>query len=121
MLVLQRPIAGIGLSLLGGSEDVTLHARHYFYIKIWGAPAQMCLFAMTGWFIGMHNVRTVLAISVVLNLINILLDLLFVVVLEMDVEGVALASVIAEYSGLALALSWRGAFFGTTRACGDGL
>ena len=59
---------------------------------------------MIGWFLGLQNARVPLVIFLTINLTNIALDLLFVIVLGMKVDGVALASVIAEYAGLAVAL-----------------
>jgi MATE family multidrug resistance protein len=59
---------------------------------------------MVGWFLGLQNARVPLLIFLTINLTNIVLDLLFVIVLGMKVDGVALASVIAEYTALALAL-----------------
>ena len=103
-LVLQVPIVELALALLDGSEQVHANARRYFDVRIWGAPAVMGLMVAMGWFIGMQNARATLIISVVFNIINIILDFLFVFGFGMDVDGVALAAVIAEYAGLFLAL-----------------
>ena len=70
------------------------------------APATLANFAVIGWFIGLQNARVPLLIFLTINVTNIALDLLFVVVLGMKVDGVALASVIAEFAGLIV-----GAFF----------
>jgi MATE family multidrug resistance protein len=59
---------------------------------------------MIGWFLGLQNARVPLIVFLTINLTNIALDLLFVIVLGMKVDGVALASVLAEYTGLAVAL-----------------
>jgi len=104
MLIAQTPIVEIALSLLHGSEEVHLHARRYFYIAIWGAPALLSLMVIHGWFIGMQNARAPLIIAIVFNLINIALDFVFVFGFGMDVIGVAWAAVIAEWCGLALSL-----------------
>ncbi|MBT7952204.1 MAG: MATE family efflux transporter, partial [Gammaproteobacteria bacterium] len=104
MLILQNPIASISFFLIGGSEQVTFHARIYFYWAIWGAPAVLCSMAMFGWLLGLQNARATLYFAITVNLINIVLDLVFVFGLDMGVKGVALASVIAQYSGLIMAI-----------------
>ncbi|MCH8099210.1 MAG: MATE family efflux transporter [Proteobacteria bacterium] len=100
LIALQVPISKLALKLLGGDVETQKYAAEYFFIRIWSAPGTLANFAIIGWFIGLQNARVPLAIFLTINLTNIVLDLLFVVVLGMKVDGVALASVIAEYSGL---------------------
>ena len=102
ILILQVPIGAIALNLLGGDETTAAHAATYFSIRVWSAPGTLANFALIGWFLGTQNARVPLFIFLTINLTNIVLDLLFVIVLGMKVEGVALASVAAEYSGLAV-------------------
>ncbi|GLP99523.1 MATE family efflux transporter [Methylophaga thalassica] len=104
LLLLQWPIAKIAFSLIDGSAEVLLQAQQYFFVRIWSAPATLLNYAIMGWLIGISASRSALAMAVVINITNIVLDLLFVNVLEMKADGVALASVIAELSGLIFAL-----------------
>lgn len=99
-LLMQSPISGIGLSLIGGSEEVTRYARVYFDWTIWGAPAVLSSMAIMGWLLGMQNAAATLIMTVTINVINVVLDFVFVFGLHMDVRGVAMASVIAQYAGL---------------------
>ena len=62
----------------------------------------IALFGMTGWLIAQERTRAVLMIQVLMNGVNIGLDLWFVLWLNMGVTGVAQATVIAEWGGLAL-------------------
>jgi MATE family multidrug resistance protein len=102
LMVLQVPIAALATKLLGPDLDVALYTNEYFYIRIWSAPATLVNYALIGWFLGLQNARVPLYIVLTINLTNIILDLLFVYVLGMKVDGVAAASVIAEFSGLAV-------------------
>ena len=106
LMVLQIPIGNVALWLLGGEPETQGYAAEYFAIRIWSAPGTLANYALIGWFIGLQNARVPLAIFLTINLTNIVLDLLFVLVLGMKVDGVALASVIAEYSGLAVGASY---------------
>lgn len=99
LIVLQGPIGDIALRLLGGDAETQEFAAEYFRTRIWSAPGTLANFAIVGWFIGLQNARAPLAIFLTINFTNIVLDLLFVLVLGMKVEGVALASVFAEYAG----------------------
>ncbi len=104
VLIFQKHIADLALWLLEGSEEVTFYARTYFEWTIWGAPAVLSLLVMTGWFLGMQNARATLIVAVTVNIINVVLDFVFVFGLDMDVRGVALASVISLYIGLFVAV-----------------
>jgi len=100
LIALQIPIGQLAMRMLGGDPETRALAHEYFSVRIWSAPGTLANYALIGWFIGMQNARVPLFIFLTINLTNILLDLLFVVVLGMTVDGVALASVIAEYCGL---------------------
>jgi len=92
------------MALMAASPEVDAHSRAYFTIRIWSAPAALANYVVLGWFLGMQNARAGLIIQVFINVLNIVLDLVFVVWLGMAVEGVAAATVIAEYAGLGLGL-----------------
>lgn len=104
LLSLQWPIAQLAFAIIDSSEQVALYARQYFDIRIWAAPATLLNYAIIGWLIGREAARSALWLVLVINLTNILFDLLLVYGLGMNADGVALASVIAEYTGLAVAL-----------------
>jgi len=106
ILLLQAPVGTLSLALLGGDAETQAHAATYFFIRVWSAPGTLANYALIGWFLGLQNARVPLYIFLAINLTNIALDLLFVIVLGMDVDGVALASVIAEYTGLALGITF---------------
>ena len=106
LIAVQRPIGQIAMSLIGAEGAVETNALQYFSIRIWSAPGTLANFALIGWFIGMQNARVPLFIFLTINLSNIALDLWFVLSLGMKVDGVALASVIAEYSGLVVGLAF---------------
>ncbi len=106
ILLLQAPLGAVSLTLLGGDAETQAHAATYFSIRVWSAPGTLANYALIGWFLGLQNARVPLYVFLTINLTNIVLDLLFVIGLGMDVDGVALASVIAEYTGLALGVTF---------------
>ncbi|TNJ43955.1 MATE family efflux transporter [Phaeobacter sp. B1627] len=98
-------------ALSPASAEVESLARQYLEIRIWGAPATIGLYAVTGWLIAMERTRGVFVLQIWMNGLNILLDLWFVLGLGWGVEGVATATLLAEWTGLALGLWLCGSAF----------
>lgn len=109
LIVLQVPLCRLMFWLIEPTPDVAPFATTYFYIAIWGAPASLCLFALTGWFIGMQNTRSPMFVSILQNVVNILVSLVLVYGFGMKIEGVALGTVIAQYVGVLVAVGvvWK--------------
>ena len=100
LIALQGPLGNLAMHLLGPDVETKAYAIEYFSIRIWSAPGTLANYVLIGWFIGLQNARIPLLIFLTINITNIVLDLVFVLVFGMKVDGVALASVFAEYSGL---------------------
>lgn len=108
LLLLQYPIQKVAFLLLETTPEVERLATTYFRICIWGAPAILGLYGLTGWFIGMQNTRFPMYIAITQNIVNIVVSLLLVFGCGMKVEGVALGTLIAQYSGFFMGwLQWR--------------
>lgn len=103
LVILQIPIEKLAFYLVDGSVEIEQHARSYFYIRIWAAPATIALYAFTGWFIGMQNTKIPMIIALFVNLLNIVLNYTFVYIFNLKSDGVAWGTLIAQYSGLILA------------------
>jgi len=103
ILLLQTWIADLSFLLVDASPEVEHYTRIYFSIRIFTAPATLCLYAINGWFLGMQNARYPMIISVTLNALNIGLDIYFVKVLGWGVAGVAWGTLIARYTGFIIA------------------
>ena len=73
-------------------------------IRVWSAPAAIAIYGLSGWLIAQERTRAVLMIQLFMNVTNIILDFWFVLGLGLGVEGVAVATLIAEWGGLALGL-----------------
>jgi MATE family multidrug resistance protein len=104
IVALQFPLMWLALQTAPACAEVETMARSYMGIRIYGAPAAIGIYALTGWMIGLGRTRSVLIVQLWMNGLNIVLDLWFVLGLEWGVEGVAIATLIAEWSGLLLGL-----------------
>jgi len=100
IIVLQVPILNVALNLVSSNMQVEQGASTYFNYRVWGAPAVLFNYTLLGFFIGVGNTRAALFTQVSMNIVNIALDFIFVLWLGLDIQGVALASVIAEYSAV---------------------
>ncbi|AXT26647.1 MATE family efflux transporter [Ruegeria sp. AD91A] len=103
-ILAQVAVFAGAFALSPASPEVEALTRSYLEIRIWGAPATIALYAVTGWLIAVERTRGVFVLQVWMNGVNIVLDLWFVLGLGWGVEGVAIATLIAEWTGLALGL-----------------
>lgn len=115
MIVLQIPLKWLMFWLIGPTPDVEPFATTYFYIVVWGAPAMLGLYSLSGWYIGMQNTRIPMFISIMQNVVNILASLTLVYGFDMKIEGVALGTVIAQYVGFIVALGLLIRYYGRLR------
>lgn len=104
LIVLQIPIRQGAFLLIHPTEEVKELATLYFHICIWGAPAMLGLYGLTGWFIGMQNSRIPMYIAITQNIVNIIISLSLVYFCGMKVEGVAIGTLIAQYAGFLMGL-----------------
>jgi multidrug resistance protein, MATE family len=104
MVVLQVPIFWAAFQLAPASAEVESLAYDYLQIRIWSGPAAIAIYGLTGWLVAHERTKAVLVLQLWMNGVNIVLDLWFVLGLGWGVEGVAIATVIAEVSGLGVGL-----------------
>lgn len=104
LVVFHYPVSQLIFHFSSAGSEVKLYANQYFSTRIWGAPAALANFVIMGWLLGMQNAKLPMWLLIVTNVVNILLDLVFVLGLGWKVQGAAAASVIADYSGMVLGL-----------------
>jgi MATE family multidrug resistance protein len=98
------PLSGVALHFMQPSAELDHLTREFFHTRLFGLPAALASYALVGWFLGTQNARAPLAILLSTNLVNIALNLWFVLGLEWGVAGAARASVIAEWTGALIGL-----------------
>jgi MATE family multidrug resistance protein len=105
LLIVLQPLLFLGaFALSPATPEVESLARDYLFIRIWSAPFAIAVYALTGWLVAMERTTGVFWVQLVMNGVNVILDLWFVLGLGWGVEGVAIATVIAEITGAALGL-----------------
>ncbi len=98
LCLLQWPLVAFGLPLLGAEGEVQELSRAYFGVRIWAAPATLMTYALTGIFIGLGETRALLALQLLLNGLNIGLDVWLAGGLGLGVRGIAIGTLIAEWT-----------------------
>lgn len=109
-IFILSPILRLGVFAPFGAEpDVVNLADGYFAARVWGAPALLTQYAITGWLLGTGRTGALLAMQVVMNGVNIVLDVWFVAGLGWGPAGIGAGTAIAEWVALVfgLALIWR--------------
>lgn len=92
------------LAIVPCSTEVASFAREYFFIRIWAAPATLSLMAFKGWFIGMQDTVSPMITDIVVNVVNMVVSYILAVYTPMGAMGVAYGTVVAQLTGLLLAL-----------------
>ena len=108
-LLLHTQLSEWVFAFSDASREVKHYGQQYFAIRAWSAPAALANFVLLGWLLGTQNARAPMWMVIITNATNIALDVLFVIGLGWKVEGAALASVLADYSGMLFGLwcVWR--------------
>lgn len=105
LLMLSGPIADLILTFMDADGESSRLARRYFDICVWGAPAVMMSYGMSGWLLGMQNSKAQMWMALVTNLVNIAISLVLVVALKWKIEGVATGTLCAQWIGAATGAS----------------
>jgi len=104
VLAIQWLFAEAMFLLVDCSPEVERVARNYFFIRIWAAPATLALFVFKGWFIGMQNTVFPMITDLWVNIVNMLASWLLSFYTPLGISGVAVGTLIAQWTGLVLAL-----------------
>lgn len=104
LIALQKPLAYGIFELINGSAEVEHETRAYFLMRIWASPATLTIMAFSGWFLGMQNAKSPMAVAIVVNVLNVAFSIFFVKYFDMKASGVALGTLLAQYCGLILTI-----------------
>ncbi|HKL14351.1 MAG TPA: MATE family efflux transporter, partial [Balneolaceae bacterium] len=103
ILLLKDPISDLSFWIIESGAEVEIYTLVYYDIRIYTAPAVLALYGLNGWFLGMQNAKYPMIVTIVLNLLNIILNVWFIYGMDMHVDGVAYGTLISTYLALALA------------------
>ena len=96
----QNAILFASKSIMEVSSDTFILISDYFRIRIYAAPASIILFVINGWLLGVHKSKVALYLALVINTVNIVLSYVLVKFYGLGIEGAAIGTLVAQYSGL---------------------
>ena len=99
IVVLQVPLRWLTFWLMQADGEVAALCIPYYYICIWGAPAVLGLYVLTGWLVGMQNTRVPMMIAIGQNVVNIAVSLVLVIGFGLGLRGVAIGTLVAQWTG----------------------
>lgn len=117
LIAVNRPLGQLLLHCIDPDADTTPMAWQYFSILIWGAPASLGMFALTGWFIGRQDTRATMRISLLVNIVNIVSSLTLVGLCGWKIDGVATGTLIAQWGGFIAAICYAVRRYKITLLC----
>ncbi len=112
IILLQIPIFNIAKLFIKTDGQTIEYVAQYFFITVWSAPAMLSIYAFNGWFIGMQNAKTPMYVAIINNLLNIFLSYLFVYHFGMQIAGIALGTMLSQFSTLLLFIVIYYLFYG---------
>ncbi len=99
VIVLFRSPITLGANRMMNGGDI---AFAYVEARLWAVPAGIMLFAFHGWFTGMQNAIIPMVVSILVNIIHIGASFYLAMRCDMGIVGIAYASIIAQWSGVAM-------------------
>lgn len=97
---------GAVLRFMDADDATQALALEYFHICIFGAPAVLITYSITGWLIGMQNTRATMAIAIATNVLNVAVSATLVFGFGMKLAGVAIGTLSAQWAGALMGLGW---------------
>ena len=104
-IVCQWVYVEVAFHFIECSPGIEALAREYFFIRIWAAPATLSLNVFKGFFIGMQNAVSPMAVDITVNVTNIAASIFFAFYAGLGFSGIAWGTLVAQYVGLILAVS----------------
>jgi len=105
VILFGRPLGEALLWFMAPEPDTVIPARRYIAICVWGAPAVLATFSLTGWFIGRQDTRSPMWVSIIINVVNIAASLILVIGCGMNIDGVAVGTLLAQWTGAVVSIA----------------
>ena len=97
-------IIDLSIYFLTPSNELKSFYKEYLFVRMIGLPAGLLNIVFLGWFFGMQKTKSVMAQLVSINLVNVVSSIYLAVFLDLGIYGVALGSVLAQFTGLILSV-----------------
>ena len=107
VFILASPfITSTAITIFSASNMAEALMAEYITIRLFAAPAALANLVLLGGLYGKQQMRLAMVLLFIVNAMNLLLDIVLVNGFGMTIEGVAYASVAAQWSGFGFMLWW---------------
>lgn len=104
LLGCAHPLCRLMLWFISPEPETADLAAGYFSIVIFGAPAALCTFGLSGWLLGMQNSKAIMWMALVTNVVNIAVSFTLVFGFGLGITGVALGTMTSQWAGFIFGL-----------------
>ena len=104
LLLSKEFLFNLSVYFLTPDEKLKDLYKEYLFVRMIGLPAGLLNVVFLGWFFGMQQTRPIIIQLITINVVNVISSLYLAVILDYGIYGVALGSVLAQYSGLFLSI-----------------
>ena len=104
LLLSKDFLFNLSVYFLTPDEKLQKLYKEYLFVRMIGLPAGLLNVVFLGWFFGMQQTRPILIQLITINVVNVISSLYLAVILDYGIYGVALGSVMAQFSGLFISI-----------------
>ncbi len=104
LLLSKDFLFNLSVYFLTPDEKLKKLYKEYLFVRMIGLPAGLLNVVFLGWFFGMQQTRPILIQLFTINVVNVISSLYLAVILDYGIYGVALGSVMAQFSGLFISI-----------------
>ena len=104
LFISKELLYDLSIYFLTPSNELQSFYKEYLFVRMIGLPAGLLNIVFLGWFFGMQKTKSVMAQLVSINLVNVVSSIYLAVFLDLGIYGVALGSVLAQFTGLILSV-----------------
>lgn len=104
LLLSKEFLFNLSVYFLTPDEKLKDLYKEYLFVRMIGLPAGLLNVVFLGWFFGMQQTRPIIIQLITINVVNVISSLYLAVILDYGIYGVALGSVLSQYSGLFLSI-----------------
>lgn len=104
LIFLVNPIINLSKFFISGSNLSEMLMSEYIFYRSFAAPATLMNMVLLGVFIGIGSTKSAMVQLIFISLLNAFLSIVFVIIFNLSVMGVALGTVFAQWAGLLLSV-----------------
>ncbi len=103
-ITFKEKTLNLAIYIFNPSEKLQPLLKIYFFTRVFALLPGLINMVFLGWFFGMQKTKSVMLQLVCINSINIICSIYFCIILDFGIFGVALGSIIGQFSGLILSV-----------------